>query len=118
MASQANLRHYAQCSSLQSPCAVTKNHPDHTITLTRLKRIQGQLSGIERMIFEQRYCVDILVQFRAVRSALKGIEKIIFEKHVRTCVKNAMETKNHLEIENKIDELMDLLFKKSHKGDL
>lgn len=97
---------------MHSHCSDTSMHPDHRSTLNRIRRIQGQVSGIERMISEQRYCVDILIQFRAVASALKAIESTIFEEHVRGCVRSAMHSKKRSEIDAKVDELMELLFKR------
>ncbi len=88
-----------------------EKHPDHRPTLIRLNRIKGQIDGVERMIGEQRYCVDILVQFKAVYSALRAIESSIFETHVRSCVRNAAKARSKPEMDRKIDELMGLIFK-------
>lgn len=90
----------------------TSMHPDHGVNLVRLRRVQGQLVGLEKMITDRRYCVDILVQFRAVASALKAIEGEIFEKHLRSCVQSAMSSKNKSEVDAKIDELMKLVIKR------
>lgn len=87
-------------------------HPDHTSALGRLKKIQGQISGIEKMITERRYCMDILIQFRAVASALNVIEGAILEKHLRNCVRRAAESKDRAEAEAKIEELMNLILKR------
>ena len=98
-------------SKKDSCCPEQKAHPDHRATLSRLNRIRGQIDGIERMIGDQRYCVDILVQFKAVSSALRAIESSIFETHVRSCVKDAARVKNKTEMDRKIEELMGLIFK-------
>jgi DNA-binding FrmR family transcriptional regulator len=86
-------------------------HPDHHSALSRLRKIRGQIEGIERMILDRRYCPEILIQFRAVHSALKAVEVPIFEKHLRQCVSDSIKTNNKAEIENKISELMDLFSK-------
>ncbi len=91
---------------------VKKKHPDHTSALARLKKVKGQLSGLEKMISDQRYCVDILVQFRAVSAGLNAIERSIFERHIANCVKGAIESKNKKDIEGKVKELMELIFKR------
>lgn len=99
-------------SKICSHCPSHEHYPDHTPTLARLKKIKGQLNGIEKMIQDQRYCVDILTQFRAVSAALNVIEKAIFEKHIRNCVRTAMASMNQEEVEIKIKELMELIFKR------
>lgn len=87
-------------------------HPDYRALLPRLRRVEGQISGIQRMISDGRYCVDILIQFQAVASALRAIESAIFEKHVKGCVTDAMASKNSAEMEKKTQELMSLIFKR------
>ncbi|MCI6207504.1 MAG: metal-sensitive transcriptional regulator [Corynebacterium glucuronolyticum] len=58
--------------------------------LARLKRIEGQVRGIQRMIDEDKYCIDILTQVSAVNSALKGVGLQLLDDHMRHCVKNAV----------------------------
>lgn len=87
-------------------------YPDHGEVIPRLNKIGGQVAGIQKMISDGRYCIDILIQFQAVSSALKSIERMIFEKHLKSCVKNAMESKNSREIEQKTKELINLFFKR------
>ncbi len=82
---------------------------DHTGELKRLSRIKGQVSGIERMIHDQRYCPDIVHQIKAVRSALKALEVSIIEGHMKSCVKTAIASKNNAVIEEKMDEILILL---------
>jgi CsoR family transcriptional regulator, copper-sensing transcriptional repressor len=89
-----------------------KKHPDHSAEVKRLHRIIGQLEGIKRMIEEQRYCPDILVQTKAAGSALKALETSILGRHMNHCVSAAFEAKNKTESQKKIDELMDLFTKR------
>lgn len=56
----------------------------------RLKWIEGQVRGIARMIDEDRYCIDILTQIRAVRAALRGVEDEVLEDHLAHCVEGAI----------------------------
>ncbi len=77
--------------------------------LKRLARIKGQVEGVERMLKENRYCPEILVQIKAVRSALLGLEAAIFETHMRGCVKKAFNAKDPLEAEKKMNELIELM---------
>ena len=85
------------------------NHPDHSSELIRLKRVKGQIEGLERMIFERRYCTDIIMQTKAATSALKSFEYAVLQGHLRGCVKRAMQSKNAFEAEEKIQEILDIL---------
>lgn len=85
--------------------------PSHAAELKRIKRIQGQLDGVRRMIEEQRYCPDILMQTRAVAAAVKSLEAEILKGHLENCVKSAMRSNKPAEAQQKIDEVLKL-FKK------
>lgn len=74
----------------------------------RLRRIQGQVKGIERMIVAKKYCMDIFQQVAAVIGALKAINLEILENHLKTCVRQAMKEGNTKEINKKIKELKDI----------
>lgn len=84
---------------------VTHSHPEHLEFLPRLNRISGQIVGIQKMIEDKRYCVDILVQFRAVMAALRSIEIGIFEKHLQHCLSSAMLSNDKKQVNEKIKEL-------------
>ena len=86
-------------------------HPDHSGQKSRVNRIRGQVDGIERMIDERRYCVDIVQQIKAARSALTGLENSIMETHLRGSVQSAMTSKDAYEAEQKIQEIMKILAK-------
>lgn len=94
---------------------VDKKGADHKAHLTRVNRIEGQVKGIKNMIGEGKYCVDILVQVKAVRSALKSLELLILEGHANTCLLNAVKSGSKKETEEKIKEIMELI-KKSSKS--
>ncbi len=61
----------------------------HMDEMPRLNRISGQIEGIKKMITEQRYCPEIMIQLRAVRSALKAVESNILDRHLQHCVAQA-----------------------------
>ena len=65
------------------------------------------------MISEKRYCVDVLIQFRAVMSALRSIEVAIYEEHLKHCVRSAMLAQDAAEVETKIGELTELLTRRT-----
>jgi DNA-binding FrmR family transcriptional regulator len=77
--------------------------------LARLGRIAGQVRGISRMIEEDRYCIDVLTQVRAVKAALDKVEQAILHDHLQHCVSDAFHAGSKRDRQEKIDELMDLL---------
>lgn len=81
----------------------------------RLNRLKGQLEGIQRMVDEEAYCVDILQQIAAVRGALGKVASKLLESHVKHCVFNAFTTGSDNERFEKIDELVSV-FEKSMKS--
>ena len=82
----------------------------------RIRRIAGQLAGIERMIEEDRYCVDVLLQVAAARAALDGLGKLLLRSHVETCVTDALASGRAKQREEKIGELMEVFSKFAHIG--
>jgi DNA-binding FrmR family transcriptional regulator len=63
---------------------------DKDALIKRLHRIEGQVRGIERMVSEERYCIDILTQIAAVSTALESVSVKLLEDHVRNCVADAL----------------------------
>lgn len=76
--------------------------------LSRLKKIEGQVRGIQKMVDEGRYCVDILTQLAAVRAAVNKVGIMVLEGHTKGCVKDAMNSENG---DEKLEELMQVLSK-------
>lgn len=74
----------------------------------RLKRVEGQIGGLRRMIGEDEYCVDLLIQISAAQGALGRIGQIVLGSHIETCVKDAFERGGKAERQRKIDELLDV----------
>ena len=83
----------------------------------RIKRIAGQVAGIERMIQQDRYCVDVLLQVSAVRAALDQVGKLILGSHIETCVAEAFRSGGARERREKLDELMDVFSRFGHIRD-
>lgn len=75
---------------------------------TRLRRIAGQVAAIERMIADDRYCVDVLDQVAAVQAALARVGATVMRAHVETCVTEALRGRDARARKQKIDELMAL----------
>ena len=86
---------------------IVKKNPAHTTELPKLNRIAGQIEGIKKMIDDNRYCVDILTQIKAVKAAISGVEKSIFGKHLDMCIKDAIEGSRGAQ--KKIDEIKKLM---------
>ncbi|MBI9108480.1 MAG: metal-sensitive transcriptional regulator [Spirochaetales bacterium] len=70
--------------------------------ITRMKKIEGQIRGISRMIDEDVYCDDILHQFMSVESAINGVKNTLLEAHMKSCVINQIQS-GDLEV---VDELL------------
>lgn len=90
---------------------MSKQYPSHKHKLDALKRIEGQVRGIQAMVDEGRYCVDIITQISAVRAALQKVQKAILETHLKSCVMTALEKNNKAEQVKKIEEVMELIKK-------
>lgn len=80
--------------------------PYHEKELHRVRRIKGQLEGVERMIEEVRYCPDIITQIQAIRAALSSLESKLLEEHLNTCVRDAFVSSDHKDQKEKIDEIL------------
>lgn len=76
--------------------------------LTRLKRIEGQVRGLHRMIEEDRYCIDVLTQVASVTRALQGVAVGMLDDHVRHCVRQAVE-EGPASADEKIDEALEVI---------
>lgn len=87
-----------------------RNEEEKRLINNRLSRIEGQVKGIKRMVEEDIYCHDILIQLSAIENSIKSLSNYILENHLYSCVSNDLE-KGNLEI---IDELISL-FKKFNK---
>ena len=80
---------------------------DKEALVRRLHRIDGQVRGIERMVDEDRYCIDVLTQIAAVNTALESLAFRILDDHVNHCVAGAMASGDPVEAETKSKELLD-----------
>ncbi len=74
--------------------------------IKRLHRVEGQVRGVERMVEDDRYCIDILTQIAAVNTALESLAFEILDDHVNHCVSGAIASGNKREAKAKTDELL------------
>ena len=77
-------------------------------SLKRLKRIEGQVRGVARMVEEGRYCIEVVTQIGAVRAALRKVEEEVLRDHVGHCVEGAIASGNRSQQRRKIAELMEV----------
>ena len=75
---------------------------DQTALLNRVRRIAGQVGGVERMIEDERYCIDILTQISAIQAALDKVAVGLLDNHARNCIIGANPTNR----DEKTDEMM------------
>lgn len=88
-----------------------KQFTTHEEQLVFLKKIEGQIRGVQKMIKEKRYCVDILTQLHSIIGAILRIENKILRKHLEGCVTYALKGKSDVEKQKKIEEIIDLITK-------
>lgn len=86
-----------------------KINPSHEDNLVALRRIEGQVRGVQKMIEGRKYCIDILNQLAAVRGALGRVEEKILGKHFRNCVTEAIRGNSEKEKQQKLDEILKLI---------
>ena len=79
---------------------------DRDALIRRLHRIEGQVRGIEKMVEDDRYCIDILTQVSAVTTALDSLAIKILDEHVRHCVAGALASGDEADASVKTDELI------------
>jgi DNA-binding FrmR family transcriptional regulator len=77
--------------------------------LRRLKRIEGQVRGLARMVERDRYCIDVVTQIKAVRAALRRVEDEVLRDHVAHCVEHAIASGDRADQRRKLAELMEVL---------
>jgi CsoR family transcriptional regulator, copper-sensing transcriptional repressor len=74
----------------------------------RLRRIEGQVQGLQRMLDNDAYCVDILLQVSAVQGALEQVQKLLLGRHIESCVADALRSGSKSERQQKVEELLDV----------
>jgi len=79
--------------------------------LNRIRRIYGQVEAVGRMIDDEEYCVDVLMQISAATGALATVGQIVLENHLKTCVLEAMKNDNDADRDEKLEELIKLFRK-------
>ena len=86
------------------------NYPSHDNNLVALRRIEGQVRGVQTMIESRKYCIDILNQICAIKGALSRVEESILGKHFQNCLTNAIKGSSEKEQQQKLDEILKLIW--------
>ena len=82
-------------------------HPCHKEEIPSLNRVEGQVRGIAKMIDDDKYCIDILNQIKAVRNAITSVEGRILKKHMKECVRDALSDEQ--DFDSKVEEILKTL---------
>jgi CsoR family transcriptional regulator, copper-sensing transcriptional repressor len=105
-----------------APCACGARVGDgaHALTVdpeakhaigSRLRRIEGQVRGLQKMIEEERYCADVLMQLSSVQEALRGVGRALLHNHLKHCATEAIRSGDPAQAEVMYDELIELMYK-------
>ncbi len=101
----------AACDKHENGCCTARKkvrgEKEYKDLLNRLKRIEGQVRGVQKMLESDAYCPDIMIQVSAISCALKSFNKVLLSEHIRTCVADDIKA----EREGAVEELVDTLGK-------
>ena len=101
------------CSETSGRKAVQVDPEIKNSNVKRLRRIEGQVRGLQKMVEEDRYCADIMVQISAVQEALRTVGRALMRNHLKHCVTQAISKGTPAQSEAMYDELLDLIYKHS-----
>jgi DNA-binding FrmR family transcriptional regulator len=76
----------------------------------RLRRIEGQVRGLQRMVEEDRYCADIIEQIASVQEALRGVARNLMKNHLKNCAAKALTSGKQKDASEMYDELLELIY--------
>jgi DNA-binding FrmR family transcriptional regulator len=110
-------------SQAVSPCACGAKHDDDgakTVSVdpevkhgiaTRLRRIEGQVRGLQKMVEDERYCPDVLTQLSSVQEALRGAGRELMHHHLKHCATEAIRSGTPAEADAMYEELVELMYR-------
>jgi CsoR family transcriptional regulator, copper-sensing transcriptional repressor len=79
--------------------------------LRRLRRIEGQVRGLQKMVEDERYCADVLMQLSSVQEALRGVGRGLLHNHLKHCVTEAIRSQDPEQADAMYEELMELMYR-------
>ena len=115
MASRKNAQAHAR--SAECACEVGPGHQAQAVdpelkqsNQKRLRRIEGQIRGLQKMVSEDRYCADIIMQIASVQEALRGVARNLMKNHLHHCAAKALRSAKKEEADGMYDELLGLIY--------
>lgn len=79
--------------------------------LLRLRRVEGQVRGVQKMVEEERYCPDVLTQMSAIHESLRAVERILMKNHLQHCATEALRSGDPRKAQRTYDEITELFYK-------
>ncbi|HWG38940.1 MAG TPA: metal-sensitive transcriptional regulator [Candidatus Acidoferrales bacterium] len=79
--------------------------------LLRLRRVEGQVRGVQKMVEAQRYCPEILIQMSAVHESLRAVERILMKNHLQHCATEVLRSGDEKQAQRTYNELTELFYK-------
>ncbi len=79
--------------------------------LLRLRRVEGQVRGVQKMVEDERYCPDVLVQMSAIHESLRAVERILMKDHLQHCATQALRSGDAKQAQRTYDELTELFYR-------
>jgi CsoR family transcriptional regulator, copper-sensing transcriptional repressor len=98
---------------MTEPHAVAVDPEIKRAVQTRLRRIEGQVRGLQKMVEEERYCADVLMQVSSVQEALRGVSRSLLHNHLKHCAAEAIRSDDPARSEAMYEELLELVFRSS-----
>lgn len=95
----------------QSKRTVQRDRETQEDMLLRLRRVEGQVRGVQKMVEAQRYCPEILIQMSAVHESLRAVERILMKNHLQHCATEALHSGDEKQAQRTYNELTDLFYK-------
>ena len=83
----------------------------HQDILLRLRRVEGQVRGVQKMVEEDRYCPDVLVQMSAIHESLRAVERILMKDHLQHCATEALRSGDDKQAQRTYNELTELFYR-------
>jgi DNA-binding FrmR family transcriptional regulator len=84
---------------------------DRQNLLLRLRRVEGQVRGVQKMVEDERYCPDVLVQMSAIHESLRAVERILMKDHLQHCATEALRSGDAKQAQRTYDELTELFYR-------
>src|SRR5579859_2280395 len=101
----------AKCASDADPRRAVGVDPEmKAANRKRLRRIEGQIRGLQKMVEEDRYCADVITQVASVQEALRGVARNLMKNHLHHCAAKALQSGKKEESEAMYDELLNLIY--------